>query len=561
VRRVVATALAVIVMAGLAPASTGAAAAVPAPAETVTCPAPLPGPRAVVQLAYMVLLRRCPDAAGAASWEASLRDGMATETFARRIASTPEARGVVVGDAYAMVLGRAAAASEKAFWAGWLRPDTTRLRRHDQLLAELAASPELYTAAGRSDARFVELVYERILGRPASAPDRDYWVGRLAVSSDRRGLARTLLRLAEPLGATVIAAWTEVLAATRTAAQRNGEAARLRADGDRLGLSARLVGSPAFDVRAQARALVVPGRYVALGDSYVVGEGLEPQVPGDGPGERCSHSVAAYPEVARTSSERVPGELDVAACSGATLLDLYDYLDTEEERTYPGQIDAIAEGEAPALVTLTVGGNDIGFVDIVATCLQVQYQGTGQLNPYYSPEDCDHLLDVSAPAAIAALRTDVGEVEGPDGGGYQCDEPCSLPGAVADVVAAAPDAEVLVVGYPPLMPAVDAGCRGPMLLEHRPVNDVEWYIAPRDVRRGRKVIADLNAVLRDAAVAAGATYVDPGPRFAGHEVCSADPWVGGLDVDGDRSPYSSTFHPNRRGGVGVAAAVIAALEA
>jgi hypothetical protein len=576
VRRLVATALAVIVMAGLAPAPGAPAGADEAPPQ-LTCPAPLPGPRAVIQLAYMVLLRRCPDAAGAASWEASLRDGMATVTFARRIAATPEARGVVVEDAYRMVLGRSAAPSERAFWAGWLRPDPQRSRRHDQLLAELAASGELYAAAGRDADTFVEMLYERILGRGATEGDITYWSGRLAASGgDRRTLARTLLRLPEPLAATVTAAWGEVLNALPTPAQRAWDAAVLRNDGDRLGLSARLVGSAAFDARAQARALVVPGRYVALGDSFVIGEGIEPWIdvpspmpePGEPESWRCGYSVAAYPEVARTSSELVPGTLDVAACTGSSLLDLYPYIDEDPEGDegdseaihIAGQIAAIGEGESPSLVTLTIGGNDIGFVSIVESCLQVQIQGEGQHSPYYSPEQCDHMLDVEAPAAIEALREGIDDPRHPDGDGYQCSDPCSLTGAVEDVIDAAPEARVLVVGYPPLMPAVDTGCRGTAVIDGEPATGVEWHVAPADVRRGREVIADLNAALRDAAIAAGATYVDPGPRFAGHEVCSPDPWIHGLELDDRAFPLFSTFHPNRRGGVGLAAAVIDTLE-
>ncbi|HEX7135029.1 MAG TPA: SGNH/GDSL hydrolase family protein [Iamia sp.] len=561
-------------MAGLVPAPAGAAEPPPDPVE---CPAPLPGPRAVVQLAYMVLLRRCPDAAGAAAWEASLRDGLATETFARRIAATPEARGVVVGDAYRLVLDRPAAAGEKAFWAGWLRPDPRRVRRHDQLLAELAASAELYAEAGGTDAGFVQTIYERILGRSATDGDVSYWSGRLrALRGDRRALARMLLRLPEPLGATVIAAWTEMLGTGPDAAQRAWDVAVLRNDGDRLGLSARLVGSEAFDARAQARALVVPGRYVALGDSFVIGEGIQPWIdvpspmpePGEPESWRCGYSVAAYPEVARTSSELVPGTLDVAACTGSSLLDLYPYIDEDPEGDHgdsedihiAGQIAAIGEGEPPSLVTLTIGGNDIGFVPIVESCLQVQIQGEGQHSPYYSAEQCDHMLDVEAPAAIEDLREGLDDPRHPDGDGYQCSDPCSLTSAVEDVVAAAPEARVLVVGYPPLMPAVDTGCRGTAVIDGEPATGVEWSVAPADVRRGREVIADLNAALRDAAVVAGATYVDPGPRFAGHEVCSPDPWIHGLELDDGAFPLFSTFHPNRRGGVGLAAAVIDALE-
>ena len=600
VRRALVAALTVTVMTGivplLGPAAPAGADDSPPPLE---CPAALPGPRSIVRRAYMVLLRRCPDAAGAAAWEAALRDGMSTETFARRITATPEARGVVVTDAYRTVLARTPGAAERAFWVGWLRPDPTRLRRHDQLLAELAASVELWNASDRDATTWVVTVYERILQRRATDADATYWRQRLA-ASDRRSVARTLLRLSEPLGAEVTRVWEAILDALPTPAQRTWEAARLR-DGDRLALAARLVGSPAFADRAEEDALVVPGRYVAMGDSFVIGEGNEPWIdvpsPMPEPGEperwRCGYAVSAYPEVARTTSEQVPSDMDVPACTGASMLDLYPYV---EDGTYPegpfltkrggpgatggriadggpveatdepdeafsiaGQIDAIAEGPAPTLVTLTIGGNDVGFTSIVQSCLQIRIQGQGQHSPYYSAEDCDAWLDELAPAAIEELRTGLGDVTHPDGDGYQCPGPCSLTSALTDVAEAAPEARVLVVGYPPLMPPVDAGCKGLVRFEGVPNASVEWYVAPADVRRGRKVIADLNAALREAAEAAGATYVDPGSRFAGHEVCSPAPWIHGVNLDADAFPLFSTFHPNRRGGVGLAAAVIDAL--
>jgi hypothetical protein len=575
VQRTLALALAVIVTIGLAPAASAQETAPPSPDPDwpgVACAPTLPGPRAVVQLAYIVLLRRCPDAAGAASWEMSLRDGMAVETFARRIAFTPESRGIVVGDAYEQVLDRPAAPSERAFWSTWLRPDPNRARRHDQLLAELAASTEMYAQAGNDDAAWVALVYERILGRPASTADRDYWVDRLAdLPSDRRALTRMLLRLNEPLGATVDEVWLQVLGVTPNGPDRQGYIARLRADGDRLGLAARLVASDGFHAKAQDRALVVPGRYVALGDSFVVGEGFIPydeeaeelrrdRAVGEPLTWRCEHADPAYPEVARTSSEQVPSDLDVAACSGAGLLDLYPYVDEDEDFAMNGQIDAIAEGEAPSLVTLTIGGSDIGFMSLVSSCLQIQIGGTGQHSPYYDRQDCDALYEDWVPASLAQLRDGYGDMTEPDGDGYQCPEPCSLTSAVTDVVEAAPEARVVVVGYPPVMPAVDTGCRGPVRIDGKVAEGVEWYVAPGDVRRGREVIADLNALLRDAAEAAGATFVDPLQRFSGHEACSADPWINGVELDEDAFPRYSTFHPNRRGGVGLAATLTEALE-
>lgn len=594
VRRILAIALAAMVVVGVVPAGpTAPVGAAPGPSE-IDCAQVLPGPRSVVRRAYMTLLRRCPDAAGAAAWEAALRDGMTPETFARRITATPEARGVIVIDAYRTVLDRTPSAAERDFWVGWLRPDPRRVRRYDQLIAELAAAPELWEATGRDPEVYVETLYERILDRPASSDDLDYWVGRLT-TSDRRTVARALARLPEPLGAEVTRAWEAILESSPTSAQRTQEAARLR-DGDRLALSARLVGRPGFAARADEDAIVVPGRYVAMGDSFVIGEGNEPWIdvsfPMPQPGEpevwRCGYAHSAYPEVARTTSEQVPSDLDVTACSGSGILDLYPYVEDGNESwaeedghgvpsvtagqaeslsepseafTIAGQLDALAEGPTPTLVTLTIGGNDIGYSSIVQSCLQIRIGGQGQHSPYFDRQQCDEWLDEMAPAALQDLRTGMGDTTHPDGDGYQCTEPCSLTSAVEDVVEAAPEARVVVVGYPPLMPSVDTGCTGTVTIDGRPEPAVEWFVAPADVRRGRRLISDLNAALREAAEAAGATYVGPGSRFAGHEVCSPDPWIHGVNLDEDAFPLWSTFHPTNRGGAEVAGALTTALGA
>lgn len=538
-----------------------ATAAVPDPAAPPTaapsCPTTLPGPRALVRLAYVALLRRCPDAAGAASWEAALRDGVPTAAMARRLAATPEARGIVVADAYATIVGRPPSAAERAYWAGWLRPAPDRARRHDQLLATLAGTPEVLTAAGATPGGFVDLLYARVLGRTPTAAERAYWVGRLgsAATTDRATVARVLVRLDEPQAGVIRAAWLEVLGTRPTAAQARDHVAAFRVDGDRGAVSARLVASATFARRADAGAQVVPGRYAALGDSYAVGEGNPPWVESTSD-ERCGWSRAAYPEVARTSSAAVPGTLEMAACSGASLTSLHTF-DDGEGHSYPGQIAALAGGPAPSLVTLTIGGNDIGFVPIMEACLRVEIGGA-QVSPYYDRARCELWLDWLAPAALAELRSGL-----TDGGRpMDCDgHRCTVAAAVAEVRAAAPGARVAVVGYPPLGPPSGA-CRGDLAFEDgRPALGGRWSIDPAHVAKGHSLVLQLNAVLRDAARQAGATYVDPVARFVGHTPCSADPWVNGLRVrraaPGSVDP--SSFHPNHRGGLALAAALVGSL--
>jgi hypothetical protein len=62
---------------------------------------------------------------------------------------------------------------------------------------------------------------------------------------------------------------------------------------------------------------------------------------------------------------------------------------------------------------------------------------------------------------------------------------------------------------------------------------------------------ELNAVLRQAAQANGATYVDTFSSSIGHDACADDAWVNGI------VPSSAAFplHPNATGEANMAAAV------
>ena len=90
----------------------------------------------------------------------------------------------------------------------------------------------------------------------------------------------------------------------------------------------------------------------------------------------------------------------------------------------------------------------------------------------------------------------------------------------------APDAEVLVVGYPELVGDRDT-C--PDL----------FPIATGDYPFARRVGERLNEVLRVAARATGSGYVDVARASRGHDICSADPWVnGGASMVG-----AQVYHP------------------
>jgi hypothetical protein len=80
-------------------------------------------------------------------------------------------------------------------------------------------------------------------------------------------------------------------------------------------------------------------------------------------------------------------------------------------------------------------------------------------------------------------------------------------------------------------------------------------ITADDARWLREKAVRLTDVIRKAAKAAGATYVDVAPSFAGHEACTADPWLSGVVLNDLRG----SFHPTVAGQAQLARLVTSAL--
>jgi len=147
----------------------------------------------------------------------------------------------------------------------------------------------------------------------------------------------------------------------------------------------------------------------------------------------------------------------------------------------PAQIDAVRRGTD--LVTIGIGGNDFGLF------------GQG-------------LIDVTA-VPPDAVRTIGSRIEA----------------LLRRVQRRAPEAEVVLVGYPQIL---DAKQDCPTLLPF-----------PLDVREQMaRLQRSLNRVMARAAAATGATFVDLFPVSAGHGICSRRPWINGQEVArGEAAPY------------------------
>ncbi|WP_433868744.1 SGNH/GDSL hydrolase family protein [Saccharopolyspora sp. CA-218241] len=226
---------------------------------------------------------------------------------------------------------------------------------------------------------------------------------------------------------------------------------------------------------APAHARSAAENYVALGDSYSSGVGTREYFEDSGD---CRRSPHAYPQLWADANGVASFAFD--ACGGATT----DDVNAE-------QLGSL--GADTTLVTVSVGGNDVGFADVVQSCLL----GTDS--------SCDDAVTEAVQEATSVL-------------------PGKLDTTYANISEAAPNAEVVVLGYPRLNDLGDCGIPG-------------FTVAKRE--RLNAGADELAAVISERAQAAGFTFADPRERFDGHGVCSDAEWINGPSL-----PLVESFHPN-----------------
>jgi lysophospholipase L1-like esterase len=228
---------------------------------------------------------------------------------------------------------------------------------------------------------------------------------------------------------------------------------------------------------APAQAAAPP--YVALGDSYSSGVGTRSYIDD---GTSCQRSTYAYPSLLAVQKGYA---LNFRACSGAKIPDVTN-----------NQLGALSS--ATRYVSISVGGNDAGFADVLTECATPWWAG-----------DCNGAID----DARAFINN-------------------TLPGRLSTLYASirskAPNARVVVVGYPRIFNGEDC-------------NAFTWF-SPDEESRLNSTADLLNSKLSAAASARGFGFANPTSRFIGHAVCDDVEWLNGLS-----NPVSESYHPNRSG--------------
>lgn len=249
--------------------------------------------------------------------------------------------------------------------------------------------------------------------------------------------------------------------------------------------------------------------YVSLGDSYTSG----PLIPNPtGHPVSCLRSDHNYPSL--VADKLGVASFTDASCAGATTGDMTASQDLGLEHNTP-QFDALKSDTT--LVTLGIGGNDIGFGSIVLTCGEISFT-----DPQGDP--CEKKYTEGGTDQLAAKI----DATGP-----------KITETLNGIRERSPDARVIVVGYPRILPASGPGC---------------WPLVPiaaGDVPYLAGVEKKLDAMLSDRAHAAGASYAVN--YRAGHDLCEppADKWVEGIIPTMPAAPV----HPNAAGMRATAGAV------
>jgi lysophospholipase L1-like esterase len=213
-------------------------------------------------------------------------------------------------------------------------------------------------------------------------------------------------------------------------------------------------------------------QYVALGDSYSSGVGS--RVFYEEPGE-CDRSPYAYgPKIAANRGYT----LNFEACSGAKTTDVNEK-----------QLSHLSS--TTSLVTITIGGNDAGFSNVVINCALYYFTCGSAI------KEADEFIEKKLPALLETTYKDIS--------------------------AKATTALVVALGYPKLFTNAN-------------------FLTSENEKKMNVSAELLDKVIRSRAEAAKFMFVNPTAPFESHEVCASIEWL-----NGQSNPLSESYHPNQSG--------------
>ncbi|MFD4600941.1 SGNH/GDSL hydrolase family protein [Streptomyces sp. NPDC058464] len=282
---------------------------------------------------------------------------------------------------------------------------------------------------------------------------------------------------------------------------------------------------PAQFAGAQPAAAAEQHQWVALGDSYTAGvihaAGNTFEVPRDG----CERTDRAYPQVI----DRDLGalfELTNVSCGAATIENVTDTPQhpigrhlppISEDPDYPfpavpPQSEAV--GADTDVITVGVGGNTLGFADLLMKCPQLGGESEGKGTP------CKDAEGAGIAARLKKVRQEYDRM-------------------LRVLHERAPHAKILAVGYPTIVPKDTSKCDFGDLTKFGTITqgDLEWL--------RKDVLEPLNKAIDDSTGTQDAAgFVDLYTSSHNHSVCDDHKWVEGFVTLPDQLSF---VHPNALG--------------
>jgi lysophospholipase L1-like esterase len=284
---------------------------------------------------------------------------------------------------------------------------------------------------------------------------------------------------------------------------------------------------------------------VAIGDSFIAGNAArwngnstneQPGHYGTDRGAGVYEDTTCYrSDVAEINSATLPGLEPVnLACSGATTT-------TVINNQLPRLVDLLDQGEEVRLIVVLVGGNNLGFTNIVTSCLFAYVgDGMGGQGPPCNPQQ-EELLHQRLPSMQADVEAVIRNIQ--------------------QTMEGQPPYRLIVQTYPSPIPAGSDNRypqgNGTQADPRVSEGGCPFYNSDSNWAR-RHAVPEIAAALRAAAVNTGVEFLDNQDALTGREICARtttlvgeegpDPttadwvrWANLLHIQGD---FSALVHPN-----------------
>lgn len=262
-----------------------------------------------------------------------------------------------------------------------------------------------------------------------------------------------------------------------------------------VGLGPIVATAPAAAAAAAPSTLVV-----GLGDSFASGEGAgsyNPETDDRLRNNFCHRSPWSWQRQVQIPNAVTEQPRVIQSCSGATAANILS-ANQGKAPAEPPQITWL-DGRSPTHVLLSIGGNDLGFQGLIENC---------------------YLFDCIASGKVRATEDAIGAAK------------LQLRAVLEAVVAEAPQAMVVLAGYPQLVQGLCSG-----------FNEPEAAAVDKLARTVRT--AWVEAVMMQRVLGKNVRFVDTIDPFKGHGACSLSPWVNKVSLNPlDNQLVVESMHPN-----------------